>query len=163
MRSISPDSLAILKAREVIAINQDPLGVPGDRVWKQGAREIFAGPLEGGARAVVMFNRHNIEYCTTLITVHWQEIGLPVDCEVAVRDVLLEEDLGSAQGSFTAAVGVHDVRALRITPLEGCASLALDLWRPWDDQPMYAAHEGDNENNKVQQQQLAMRGPTDLV
>jgi alpha-galactosidase len=40
LRSISPDSLAILKAGEVIAINQDELGVAGDLVWMQGANRV---------------------------------------------------------------------------------------------------------------------------
>ena len=30
----------LLKSREVIAVNQDPLGVAGDRVWKQGPYEV---------------------------------------------------------------------------------------------------------------------------
>ena len=38
--------------------------------------------------------------------------------------------------SFTAAVGVHDVAVLRITPLE---ALPDDSWRPWHGQPAYAA------------------------
>lgn len=33
-------SLAILKAQEVIAVNQDPLGVAGDLIWKQGPKEV---------------------------------------------------------------------------------------------------------------------------
>ena len=33
-------TLDILKASEVIAVNQDPLGVPGDRVWKLGPAEV---------------------------------------------------------------------------------------------------------------------------
>lgn len=33
-------TLNILKSPEVIAINQDPLGVPGDLVWKQGPKEV---------------------------------------------------------------------------------------------------------------------------
>lgn len=40
LRSIHPDSLAILKAREVIAINQDELGVAGDLIWQQGASRV---------------------------------------------------------------------------------------------------------------------------
>jgi hypothetical protein len=38
--------------------------------------------------------------------------------------------------SFTAAVSVHDVAALRLTPLDGPRD---DGWRPWHGQPMYAA------------------------
>lgn len=38
--SMRPSSLAILKATEVIAINQDPLGHAGDLIWKQGPKEV---------------------------------------------------------------------------------------------------------------------------
>ena len=34
-------TLSILKSPEVIAINQDPLGVAGDLVWKQGPQEVM--------------------------------------------------------------------------------------------------------------------------
>ena len=40
LRAISPASLAILTAREILAVNQDPLGVAGDLVWKQGPYEV---------------------------------------------------------------------------------------------------------------------------
>ena len=48
LRSIDPDSLAILKAREVIAINQDPLAVAGDLIWVQGASRVSWGCWGGG-------------------------------------------------------------------------------------------------------------------
>lgn len=34
LAAIRPDSLSILKSKEVIAINQDDLGVAGDVIWK---------------------------------------------------------------------------------------------------------------------------------
>jgi hypothetical protein len=45
-------------------------------------------------------------------------------------------DLGEFVDSFTAAVGVHDVAVLRLTPLDGPLD---ESWRPWHGQPMYAA------------------------
>lgn len=39
--SIGADTKSILLAEEVIAINQDPLGVPGDLIWKQGPNEVW--------------------------------------------------------------------------------------------------------------------------
>jgi hypothetical protein len=60
LRQLSPASLATLTAREVIALNQDPLGVPGDLVWKQGPKEVYATPLADGGRGVVLFNRHSV-------------------------------------------------------------------------------------------------------
>lgn len=40
--ALDNDTLAILTAPEVIAVNQDPLGVAGDLVWKQGPAEARA-------------------------------------------------------------------------------------------------------------------------
>ena len=39
-RNMTRVTLNILKSPEVIAINQDPLGVAGDLVWKQGPAEV---------------------------------------------------------------------------------------------------------------------------
>lgn len=35
------ESYDILLAEEVIAVNQDPLGVAGDLIWKQGPSEVI--------------------------------------------------------------------------------------------------------------------------
>lgn len=55
LRHLNPDSLSILKAKEIIAINQDELGVPGDLVWVQGAsrvRHLLPGRGRGAGGAV---------------------------------------------------------------------------------------------------------------
>ena len=44
LRRLPPASLAILTAVEVIAVNQDPLGVAGDLIWKQGPYEVCNTP-----------------------------------------------------------------------------------------------------------------------
>ena len=41
--SIPASTLTILLSKEVIAINQDSLGVPGDVVWKLGPLEVRHG------------------------------------------------------------------------------------------------------------------------
>ncbi|HEV2867224.1 MAG TPA: alpha-galactosidase, partial [Allosphingosinicella sp.] len=48
---------AILLNREVIAVDQDPLGVQGRRVRDDGEQELWVKPLAGGARAVLFLNR----------------------------------------------------------------------------------------------------------
>ena len=40
LRSIEQESLDILLADELIAVNQDPLGIAGDLIWKQGPQEV---------------------------------------------------------------------------------------------------------------------------
>lgn len=37
---LAADGYKILLAKEVIAVNQDPLGVAGDLVWKEGPAEV---------------------------------------------------------------------------------------------------------------------------
>jgi len=39
-RQITKDALGVLSTDELIAVNQDPLGIPGDLIWKQGADEV---------------------------------------------------------------------------------------------------------------------------
>ena len=40
LRKLSKSALEILTATEVIAVNQDPLGVAGDLIWKEGPIEV---------------------------------------------------------------------------------------------------------------------------
>lgn len=46
LRSMAPSTLALFKAKELLAVNQDPLGVAGELVWKQasGRRAVAALP-----------------------------------------------------------------------------------------------------------------------
>lgn len=52
LRSLSREAKQILTAGEVIAVNQDPLGVAGDLVWKQGPLEVSTSSHRGGSLVV---------------------------------------------------------------------------------------------------------------
>lgn len=41
LRLITPEQIDILTNPEVVAINQDPLGVPGDLILKEGSDEVL--------------------------------------------------------------------------------------------------------------------------
>ena len=93
--------------------------------------QAYAGPLAGGSRAAVLFNRHTIgtQYPFSNITVFWEDLGYPSDMEATVRDLYAREDLGRFTRSFTAAVGIHDGLALKIIPKDPKPD--FDGWRPW--------------------------------
>lgn len=148
IRSIHPSSLEVLKAAEVIAIHQDELGVAGDLIWQQGANRVYAAPLAGGDRAVVLMNTHTTggQYLTSNLTVTWRQLGLPHDASARVRDLFAEADLGEATGSVTAAVQAHDVRVLRISPLGGQRS---DDWRPWHQQQAASRQSSAGSGRKI--------------
>ena len=45
LRTLKPDYKAILKNKKIIAVNQDPLGIQGRRIYKQKGIEIWARPI----------------------------------------------------------------------------------------------------------------------
>lgn len=59
LRTIKPDALQILLNKEVIAIDQDPLGVQGKQVRDAGGIHVIVKPLKDGAVAVAVFNERD--------------------------------------------------------------------------------------------------------
>ncbi|XP_034637817.1 alpha-galactosidase A isoform X2 [Trachemys scripta elegans] len=60
LRHISPQAKWLLQNKDVIAINQDPLGKQGYRISKDNNFELWERPLSGGAYAVAVLNRQEI-------------------------------------------------------------------------------------------------------
>jgi alpha-galactosidase len=57
LSKMTPETRSILMNKDVIAIDQDKLGVQGDRMSKNGDLEIWVKPLSDGGKAVGLFNR----------------------------------------------------------------------------------------------------------
>jgi alpha-galactosidase len=113
LKNMSPDIKDILTNREVIAVDQDPLGMQGHRVRKDGDSEVWAKQLKDGSRAVVLFNRGESD---ADISLTWEDLGYPAHLSAAVSDLWAKKDLGKSTGSFTAKVPSHGVAMLRVAP-----------------------------------------------
>jgi alpha-galactosidase len=106
-------TLKILTNDEVIAVNQDSLGVQGNRTKVDGTNEIWQCPLSDGSRAVILLNRGD---SSTDIKMEWSDIGLDNSLKANVRDLWAAKDLGMHTGSITAnAVPSHGVAMYRLT------------------------------------------------
>jgi len=103
----------ILLNKEVIAIDQDPAGVQGTRVRKDGAEgqtlEIWKKPLAKGV-AVGLFNR-SLENAP--MTVQWSEVGV-TSSSPKVRDLWAHRDITGAPTEYTVTVPAHGVVLLRV-------------------------------------------------
>jgi alpha-galactosidase len=110
LRAMSADTLEILTNREAIAIDQDPLGVQGTRVFARGGVEVWSKPLQGGARAVGVFNRNAAD---TTGSFTWAQLGLK-SRPAALRDLWLHADLTPADSGFSATIPAHGVILLSI-------------------------------------------------
>ena len=113
LNKIDSDSLRILTNPEVIAVNQDKLGVQGTKRKMDGTNEVWAGPLEGGAYAVVLLNHGT---ASANVTASWSDFGLDPSKEADVRDLWMMKDLGKMAGSVTAVVPSHGSVMYKITP-----------------------------------------------
>jgi alpha-galactosidase len=68
--------------------------------------QVYAGPLKGGARAVVLFNRHSPDYRYNNMTVTWEQLGYDATEAAVVRDMFLQEDLGEYTGEAFSVVAL---------------------------------------------------------
>lgn len=73
---MKPEIRAILTNRDVIAINQDPLGKQAARVYADGEVEVWARPLSGGAMAVAVLNAGSDRYSTHPFHLSLAKLGL---------------------------------------------------------------------------------------
>src|SRR5262249_26526973 len=108
LRHMSPETLAILTNRDVIAVNQDKLGKQGTRAWKSGEQEIWTRQLSGGDMAVAFFNRAKEE---AKLSVKWADIG--VVPKGKARDLWLHQDVEAKGPEYSASLPGHGVVMLR--------------------------------------------------
>lgn len=113
LEAMPPQVRDVLTNREVIAVNQDPLGMPGRKVRDDGPREVWVKPLADGSKAVIVFNRGSEE---STFPAFWEDIGLAPGTKAVVRDLWRREDFGVFTGRYDAAVMPHGVAMVRITP-----------------------------------------------
>jgi alpha-galactosidase len=108
LRNMSAETREILTNREVIAVDQDPLGKQGERILKRDGIEIWAKPLHGGSRAVGIFNRSE---GASDVKVSWAEFGLASNPR-ALRDLWEHRDLEPASEGWHGPIPPHGVALL---------------------------------------------------
>uniref|UniRef100_A0A0E0D760 Alpha-galactosidase n=1 Tax=Oryza meridionalis TaxID=40149 RepID=A0A0E0D760_9ORYZ len=123
VRNMTKETMEILSNKEVIQVNQDPLGVQGRRILgqgKNGCQEVWAGPLSGNRLAVALWNRCEE---SANITVKLPSAGLDGSSPYSVRDLWKHDTLSeNVVGTFGAQVDVHDCKMYIFTPAVTVAS-----------------------------------------
>eukprot|EP01136_Pigoraptor_vietnamica_P042485 Opistho-1_new@16729 len=111
LRNISTWARDILLNKEVIAVNQDPLGIQGRRTCVNGTVETWVRPLKGFEYAVAFYNNGDTAATSTT---NFEACGIPLSSPSA-RDLFAKKDLGKLNGSFTATIPPHGTVMLRLT------------------------------------------------
>ncbi|KAK9275087.1 hypothetical protein L1049_022346 [Liquidambar formosana] len=116
VRFVTNETLQIIGNEEVIAVNQDRLGVQAKKVRMEGEQEIWAGPLSKN-RIVILFE--NRKPWTSSMTAHWDDIGIESESVVIqARDLWERRTLEMQfQGKLTTNVDAHACKMYVLTPI----------------------------------------------
>ncbi|QOV40246.1 NPCBM/NEW2 domain-containing protein [Streptomyces ferrugineus] len=109
LRSASEETFDILGNREVIAVDQDPLGKQGTVISSEGGRWVVAKEMRDGSRAVALFNETG---SAQRITTSARAVGLPAADAYTLRDLWQHRSHNTA-GTISATVPAHGTVLLR--------------------------------------------------
>ena len=102
----------ILTNQEVIAVDQDPLGIQVIKVWENGkGLFVYSKVLKGhDTRAIALFNRSE---SNAEIMAKWIDANIP-DGKATVRDLWKHEDMGMFTNGYKAYVPSHGIVLLKV-------------------------------------------------
>jgi len=142
-KNISSQILTIITNEDMIALNQDPLGIQGDLLRQEGPIQVWATTLHDGSRAVIILNRQDKDE----VTLHFQELGYARPIKAFIRDLQNRVDLGIFTSKITVTVHSFNMVALKITPT---IILPDDKnWRPWYEHQCYGPNTKRNVNYEL--------------
>ena len=113
--SLTPaESLSILQNKEVIAINQDPLGEQAQliRRFTEEEYDIWAGSLSDSRKVVAIANWKN---SSQTVSFDLDVVGVT---SAAARDVWAAQDLGTVEQTFTTNLAGHQLKLLVLSNIK---------------------------------------------
>lgn len=123
IRTMTKETKDILTNAEVVAVDQDKLGVQGFKMFDYGDVEIWAKPLSNDEWAFCFLNRSNTPQPVEL---KWKENNIydGVSGKNAefnkttfiIRDLWAKKALGTTDEAFKGIIPGHDVILIKITP-----------------------------------------------
>ncbi|EGC29366.1 hypothetical protein DICPUDRAFT_58841 [Dictyostelium purpureum] len=114
LRTMDQETLDILINTDVIAVNQDPLGIQGSRVNKNGNLEIWKRPLVNNSIAVALFNRGPT---SSNITITNDILNITNNQNYNIMDLWTHTSNGTFYNSFTAMVPSHGTVLIKLSPI----------------------------------------------
>ncbi len=111
LRNVTPATYDILLNRDVIAVDQDRLGIQGRVLSNQDGLWVFAKPLAGGDVAVALFNENSFG---ARIGTTAAAVGLPNRQAYVLRDLWTGATAESA-GDIAAHVPAHGTVMFRVS------------------------------------------------
>lgn len=125
LRDMSPETIEVLTNDEVIAVDQDSLGIQGFKYSSVDSLETWFKPLKNGEWAVCFFNRGDK---SAEVNFDWKNEQVEdeifdfqasfSDVTYSMRDLWKKKVVGKTNRAFKTTVPSHDVVMLRLIPLK---------------------------------------------
>jgi alpha-galactosidase len=111
LRTATAATFDILDNKEVIAVDQDPLGKQGTVVSSEGGRWVVAKEMKDGSRTVALFNESG---SAQRIATTAAAVGLPGAGAYTLRDLWQHKSYNTA-GAISATVPAHGTVLVRVS------------------------------------------------
>ena len=122
-RKMSKETLTILTNKELIAVNQDKLGIQGFKYFAEDGLEVWVKPLSDGNWAITFLNRteasKKINFDWKKYPINDVDFGFQADFNKTtykIKDLWKNKEVGTTKKNFTAELASHDVITLRLIP-----------------------------------------------
>lgn len=122
LRNASKETIKTLSNKEVIAVNQDKLGIQGFRFSNENNLEIWLKPLANNEWALTFVNMKEVP---TILNFDWKKYeigdnlnGRNMDTKnntFQIRDLFNRKNLGNTSNNLKAEIGAHDVLMVKIS------------------------------------------------
>nr|WP_320059584.1 glycoside hydrolase family 27 protein [uncultured Bacteroides sp.] len=119
LRSMDKETLSILTNKDVLAVDQDELGMQGRRYMKIGEHEVWVKQLKNGEAAVCFFNRSEqpwkLSYKFEKENYSFADIRF-WELEYDVRDLWKGKYIGTSKDNLKQEIPIHGVLLLKLIP-----------------------------------------------
>ena len=105
LRHLTPEDKRILLNKEIISIDQDPLGKAAERVVNEAGHQVFVRPLANGSHAVAILNSGDK---AQRLSVSFKQLGLTG--KYTVRDVWQHRDIARGATKWGGKVQAHETK-----------------------------------------------------
>ncbi len=122
LRNMSPETKAILTNKEVIAVNQDSLGIQGYKHTTMDSMDVWVKPLKDNSFAICFLNRgknaETVSFDWTSNTFNDEFSGRKTDFSkdsYALHDLWGHKKIGNTKNPLKVIIAGHDVLMLKMS------------------------------------------------
>ncbi|MDQ6470972.1 glycoside hydrolase family 27 protein [Flavobacterium sp. LHD-80] len=121
-RKMSKETLAILTNKDLIAVNQDKLGIQGFKYAAEDGLEVWVKPLSEGNWVITFLNRSDVakkvNFDFKKNVIKDADFGYEADFNKVtykIKDLWKNKEMGTTKKNFVSDLASHDVITLKLT------------------------------------------------